>query len=509
MSVTQEPSAPPPLAPAWEVWLIRGLLFIGLLNLGDWLVLTVPQVLRYPYGIDFGEGLLWNQVRRLLGGENIYGPITNPPYIVSNYPPGIYLLNALLQWLAPQFDPLLLGRSVSVAGTLAIIAALFALVRRYAFAPHWTWLLPLAWLFAAPAWRWGVVMRVDSIGIAMTLWGLVIATSGRPWIGAPLWMLAAFTKHSLVAAPLAWALSGSRFADARRWLPLLLIPGLYLAGQLMTGGGLLQHIVGFTANEFRAVRLLAGVGEYLAISLPLWGLWGLVGLPVAWQPVNRPWTCYLALSTATLVTFAATGSDSNYYLEPLAALLAAIIVAAGSTPQSPVKEDSPRPAALPAVAGALPLLLIAAFAATNRWGASPEFLLIHQPARSRVAGDQLVQWLHAAEGPILSEEYTFLLRADKFPDFQPYIFRLLAESGKWDESPILDHLQEGGYDYLVLRTNLFQPGNAEEAGMDRLGAGFDRLTTSMEQAIKNRYEIDPRSPVLAESEWYLYRKRLQ
>lgn len=277
----------------------------------------------------------------------------------------------------------------------------------------------------------------------------------------------------------------------------------------MTGGGLLQHIVGFTANEFRAARLLAGAGEYLAISLPLWGLWGLVGLPVAWQPVNRPWTCYLVLSTATLVTFAATGSDSNYYLEPLAALLAAIIVAAGSTQQSPMKEDSPRPAASPAVAGALPVLLIAAFAATNRWGASPEFPLIHQPARSRAAGDQLVHWLHAAEGPILSEEYTFLLRADKFPDFQPYIFRLLAESGKWDETPMLDRLQSGDYDYLVLRTNLFQTGNAEESGADRLGAGFDRLTTPMEAAIKNRYEIDPRSPVLAESEWYLYRKRLQ
>lgn len=509
MLVTQEPSAPPPQVPAWEVWLTRALLLLCLINLGVWLVLIVPQVLRYPYGIDFGEGLLWNQVRRLLGGENIYGPITSPPYIVSNYPPGIYLLNALLQWLAPQADPLLLGRSVSVAGTLAIVGALFALVRRYALAPHWAWLLPLAWLLAAPAWRWGVVMRVDTIGIALTLWGLVVATSGRPWGGAPLWMLAAFTKHSLVAAPVAWALSGSRFADARRWLPLLLIPAVYLVGQLMTGGGLMQHIVGFTANEFRAARLLAGAGEYLAISLPLWGLWWLVGFPAAWQPANRPWTCYLALSTATLVTFAATGSDSNYYLEPLAALLAAIIVAAGSAHQSPAEADAPLPVAAPAFAGALPVLLFAAFAATNRWGASAEFPLIHQATRSRAAGDQLVQWLQAAAGPILSEEYTFLLRAEKFPDFQPYIFRLLAESDKWDESPMLDRLQEGGYDYLVLRTNLFQPGNAEEAGMDRLGAGFDRLTTPMEQAIKFRYEIDPRSPVLAESEWYLYRKRLQ
>lgn len=503
---------PSPVRPLGGWWVAAGILLC--LNLLWWLASVVPLALSYPYGLDFGEGMLWNQVRRILAGEVIYGPITDPPWIVANYPPGFYYLTAALQRLAPAADPLFLGRLLAIAGSLCILTLLAMLVRRTPAAsrPVWLWLIPLLWLCAAPAWRWGVVMRVDTVAIALTLSGLLFVTGARPrlWPAAICFALAVLTKHSLWAAPLAClfapAISGNRQECLRRW-PLLALPlsGLLL-GNLVTGGGLFQHIVGYTANEFRPLRLWLGVQEYVALSLPLWGCWLLAGPRRWWDPAVRVWTLYLALATSTLLTFGATGSDSNYYLEPLAALLAALIASWSTRTQLPEPATPPTSCAgfpATAVAG----LLLVTFALTARWGQAGEFPLIRDPIGEKQRGDALVAWLTEQPGPVLAEEFSFALRAGKPPDFQPHIFRLLAETGKWDQAPFLERLDRADYAALLLRTDLFQPGNAEEAGRDQLGAGFDRLTPEMEARIRARYRLAPAGPVNSGGEWYRYLPR--
>lgn len=513
--------APAPSAARWSPWvaLLGGLLVLNALG---WLLGAVPVALRYPYGIDFGEGLILNQARRLLAGEIIYGPVDQLPYIVANYPPLFYLLNAAAAKLLPAVEPLMLGRLLAIIGNLGIMGALFALVRRQgATAPLWLWLIPLCWLLTAPAWRWGLVVRVDTIAIALSLWGLYWATAEKLGVAFALFFGALSTKHSMVSAALSAVLrrdaTGIHIRSPQFGLFLGLM-AIVIVGLALFPGDVDAHIRRYTANEFHFARLLAGLSEYLAISLPLWVLLLVSHRDLQSSHETAPWCIYLVLSTLTLVTFAATGSDSNYYLEPLAALLAMIIVATGG--QARQSPSPPAPLQIrsgiwsgaggegfPWNADATVFALLIAFAATNRWGAAGEFPLLADPAGAKRGGEEIVARLRESAGPALSEDYTFLLKAGKTPDFQPYIFRLLAETGKWDEEPFIAMLRAQYYDQMVLRTNLFEAGNAEEAGADTMGAGFDRLSPQMEEAIRANYELDPRGPVLADGVWFLYRSR--
>src|SRR5947208_770989 len=73
------------------------------------------EAVRYPFGLDYGEGIVLQQVL-LTPGAHMYGAITDAPYIVFNYPPIYHLAVRLAMLLG--FDPLMAGRGLSVACTL-------------------------------------------------------------------------------------------------------------------------------------------------------------------------------------------------------------------------------------------------------------------------------------------------------------------------------------------------------------------------------------------------------
>ena len=106
--------------------LIAGLLLV--LRTGIYLV-RAGAALRYPYQLDYGEGIVWQQLR-LIGQGRGYGPIDGVPAIVFHYPP---LYHQVTAWLAALTggDELQTGRTLSLACTLiaaALIARLAALL---------------------------------------------------------------------------------------------------------------------------------------------------------------------------------------------------------------------------------------------------------------------------------------------------------------------------------------------------------------------------------------------
>ncbi|MEO7993451.1 MAG: hypothetical protein ABI743_03555 [bacterium] len=475
-----------------------------------WLVCGIFAVL-FPYGLDFGEGVLANQARLLGLGRTIYGPIDQPPWLVSNYPPVMMALAALLHRLVPPLTELAAGRVLAMLGTIGIVAVLVRLARLNRHSPWWALMPPWLWLVAVPAFRWGQVFRVDTLGIAFALWGLFCLTFAKPrWriLGMALLIAAVFTKQSLMAAPLAWLICHDGSPEAKRERALFVAAGLLVFGGLefATGGGLLRHTVFYTANTFHIARLMAGLSEYLAMVLPLLLLvgWQLARLrEPMWRHLRgRTWLVYGMLSSLTLITFGATGSDSNYYLEPLAALLAIIAICpAGLLEPDPDVSLGPLTLSSNALGG----LLVAAFMGISIWGQSGTYMAVPNDQWTAETRDQqLMEQLRQVPGPVLSEDFSFTLAAGKEPDFQPYIFRLLAEKGKWDETRFVQRLTDGYYDRIVLHANLFQPGNSEEPGSDPLGAGYDRLTPAMEDAIRAHYALVPPESQWFDGQWYLY-----
>src|SRR5262245_25698554 len=73
------------------------------------------DAVRYPFGIDYGEGIVWQQLL-LIPGPRMYGAITDVPYIVFHYPPVYHLAVRAVMLLG--LDPLMAGRGLSVACTL-------------------------------------------------------------------------------------------------------------------------------------------------------------------------------------------------------------------------------------------------------------------------------------------------------------------------------------------------------------------------------------------------------
>ena len=167
------------------------------------------DAVRYPFGLDYGEGIVWQQVL-LIPGPRMYGAITDA---VHRIPLSSRLSPCGTCGDAAGLDPLMAGRGLSVACTLAA-AGLCAWLVRCGISEHVNGmarvggctigaLLPLS---LGPVEYWSVLMRVDMLAICLSFLGvaMVVKSVQRPaWlaIAMPIFVLAVYTKQTTVAAP--------------------------------------------------------------------------------------------------------------------------------------------------------------------------------------------------------------------------------------------------------------------------------------------------------------------
>ena len=191
------------------------------------------DAVRYPFGLDYGEGIVWQQVL-LIPGPRMYGPITDAPFIVFHYPPVYHL--AVRAAMLLGFDPLMAGRGLSVACTLAA-AGLCAWLVNCGISEHVNGLarvvgctigalLPLS---LGPVEFWSVLMRVDMLAICLSFLGVAIVVESirRPaWLAVamPIFVLAVYTEQTALAAPAA-ALAVSLALNRRQTIIALIYGG--------------------------------------------------------------------------------------------------------------------------------------------------------------------------------------------------------------------------------------------------------------------------------------------
>ncbi|HEX9373165.1 MAG TPA: hypothetical protein VF897_19285, partial [Roseiflexaceae bacterium] len=321
------------------------------------------HLLTYPYPLDYGEGPLLAQVSLLRAGTPIwrlYSDPGAPPYAVVNYPPVYHLLAALVALPLGDYAgaTLLAGRLVSLAATFAAVLALWLLSddgtgtiypastaddRRIMASPvisgRWSvvarMLIVLAFLGLPIVREWAVVMRVDMLGLALGLWGLLIVRGnvGRRrvlWAALPL-ALSLFVKPSLLAAPgtaLVWLL----FRDWRRalLLGLLIVTGsglLFVLLQLASGGWFAIHILAANANDWQYELAHGFWRDQMLI------LWPMIAAATLGFLVRRPTTAvldaqfsllplyYTLFGAITAFGIGKVGAYTNYFLEFYAGLI--------------------------------------------------------------------------------------------------------------------------------------------------------------------------------------------
>src|SRR4051794_13642617 len=184
-------------------------------------------VLRYPWTIDYDEGVNIGSAYLLSQGQNPYGP-NHDGFVSTPYPPIHTVLGALI--LRVGGISLLGGRLLSLVATLAtalLAAWLVACEAGQRFAGLLGGLLAAALFLAlGPTIVWASFYKQDMLALALGLAGLCwIARwpAGRRVYGALPWLvLAVYTKQTAVTAPLAAILyllwrdwrTGLRFAVA-------------------------------------------------------------------------------------------------------------------------------------------------------------------------------------------------------------------------------------------------------------------------------------------------------
>ena len=134
--------------------------------------------LTFGHSLNYGEGVLLDQVRRIQLGEGLYPTFTEAPYLIDNYPPIYPFLASLIP--SPEGSPFFGGRLLSVVATLISATMVALLVRRFSG--------DAAGLFCAAIFlcipevnRFAVFMRVDSLGLAFGLVGLYAILGPNRW----------------------------------------------------------------------------------------------------------------------------------------------------------------------------------------------------------------------------------------------------------------------------------------------------------------------------------------
>lgn len=438
--------------------------------------------IRYPFELDYGEGIVWQQAL-LIPGHRMYGDINQFPFLVFHYPPLYHLVVRGIAALG--FDFLASGRAVSVACTLAI-GALAAAISFHAAHETTSRIAALAGAAVAglgvfcywPVVLWSPLLRVDMLAVALSLLGVwwMVRSPGHPgrlYLAVVAFVLAVYTKQTCIAAPLA-TLPIMLIVDRTHGIKaalLGLLLGLAALALLegLTHGNFLRHILLYNLNRYSLRTALVMIAQE-------WPHLGFLSLAMAAVcvvqrrlAVRGAWTSlaafrqemranpdsltlailmlYFGISTARLVMLGKSGGALNYIIEwmcvwsVLIGTLTATIVdkACGNRPGSRH------------IMGQLALLLVPALLicqVATMPAAASQIYGIHDRNRNEQL-DRLLAGVTHANRPVLSDDMVLLMKAGKTVPWEPAIFAELASTGRWDERQVIDMIAAHDFAFII------------------------------------------------------------
>lgn len=418
-------------------------------------VFLVGIKIGYPFALGLGESPLMQAVMRLSDGRIPYRELSSPPYSLVPYGPVYLLLSALLY---KMHETLYLGgRLITLGATLTTAALVYGTVRRLwprgGLAPA----IAAAMLFVGHPYteQWSVQVNVDMLGVCLSLGTFTLLSRRTAADQAPTWkeplaaVTAFFTKSSMIAA------SAGYFVDrllAKRYrtacLYALCAGGaaalLYAALYRVTDGWYYYHttyeigrrIVFYEFILFYWYDALK-TGPLTVVAIMLLLLW-----PAARRSAGRLYVAYLGFALLLTSSLSKQGSDTNYLLEScaLGAVCAGGILSVLALREAPAAR----------------LARIAAWAlcAAQLWTwAVPDLDWTGIRARYNENArffTRITEFVRQANGPVLSEDMSLLLRAGKEIFYEPFPLGQMSYSGVWDDTHILRELDNKTFPMAIL-----------------------------------------------------------
>jgi hypothetical protein len=456
-----------------------GVLLLVLVAAAGFFVADGARVIRFPYPMDYGEGPLLDQTQRLGRLESLYrADLAAPPYTVSNYPP-VYplVLSPLGRLWGPAFWYGRLLSWLSIVAAAVFVGLILEALTRDRLAAVMGGLALLAF---PPVAYWSSLYRVDALALALSLagvWLVVRRPAGRLTVpaAAALLVAAIYTRQSYgVAAPLAACVWLGQATSWRRALALAALTGglgagLFLALDVVTGGGFSFNIVSANLNAYQAGSL----AQYLT---DVWALMPFALAAVAAFLLLAPWfrvpswqlvAPYVLGAVVSGLTVGKVGSNVNYLIELGAGV--SLSIGAVLAWQRPHR----------AVHGVIALFL--ALDLTLVVLASPYRTVTYVRLKQGEDARHLLDVIHRAPGIVLADEDMGLLPLDGRPIFfQPFEMTQLARAGRWDQRPFLAEIERQAFAAILIYR------------IPELPLHRQRWTDEMLEAIERRYVVEER-----------------
>jgi hypothetical protein len=457
-----------------------------LLNFVSYAV-TAAHAIGYPYQLDYGEGIVWQQMRLILAGRG-YAPIDGFPAIVFHYPPGFHMGAGMLAGLT-GIDQLAAGRALSFGSTLVLAGFVAATVAHLAAEDAERTPRLVGGLLGAlvvftflPVQFFSFLMRVDMLSFALGFAGFYFGLRSvtRPkaiYVAAVLFVAAIYTKQTAIAGPASVFLVLLFLRPRTAWtgIATILAVGLTALATLswITDGGFLRHIVTYNLNRLDwhnlgAIRKVLQIHSvYLGITL-----FGILAwsrrLPPRYfregrwkhlheQLVSSPGFAarlmvliYLALTTLMLVSAMKSGAYVNYFIEWCCVIATFVGIAQIDT------------AALACGRPAIAKSRVWSVLVTTAVAVQTLFLLGNADQRfapgisDRTEPAQLAALVRAAPGPVIGDNMVAILRGGKPVIWEPAIFAELASLGMWNERPFITRIDAREFAFFI---TLGKPGD--------------------------------------------------
>ncbi len=500
-----------------------------------WLVTALVNLTNYAHVRHVGGA--WIGLAHAFGQGQLYPPLYDAEagtYGGTRFAPiPIVLQSTMTQLLG---DPLMGGKTLHVAYTFLLIAAMIFLLRQLRV--RWSYSLLIASLFLGVriGWESGLGIRHDALAAALQLWALAAYGVGarsqaddprstrQIAVAALLCALAPLSKFSAVFAGMALAIHLA-VTDRRRFVTVFLPvtvavgPGGLLVTEWLSGGAFFETLsaclFGGAGPGGDASVLASALGIQLALYTTSWVGWSLMpvalfGLIVC---VRRAPVLALAGGWSVAVTLYASSSPgvaTNHLVEPLA--LGLVLIGAwvayldrfrnlpgGSWIRvGPTVTDLCWPAA-----GFVAMLIIVAASAFNLDRYTREFRL---SVLSVLTGDgPVLRGLEApgtafwpddvrarlgAElqtGPVLSGDASFAVYLGQDPIvLDPFMLRVIAAKNESARQALVDRIRAQEFSAIVTRRGFAAPPTDDDPGFRGMHWGPE-----VGDAIRAHYRFEP------------------
>lgn len=446
--------------------------------------------IRFPYELDYGEGLMLAQALRLVRGESLYNDYTHYPFVVSNYPPiFVALVSVGVKLLGSSFA---FGRALAVGCAIGVAIMMGVLLRRCGTGVVAAVGAPAFFLSNLFVTLWSGFMRVDSLALLLVLGGLYCVLRGGKWLLAAVLLMAAasYTKQSMIAGLAAgfvylWWMGRRRNAVlfASSWAVIVLVA--FALFQAVSRGWFYRHMVIANANPWQADLAWWFVQTTLQRWPVLFAIAGIAAGVVAAgafrrrdgpPPVaagvhgERLLLPYFIFAAGASLTVGKLGASVNHMIEPIIAAL----LLAGLGYDRLVSARPSRAAQGLWVAAAAALLgqAIAMWCPPSRFD---------QGRTDAAQGAKLAAKLIAqTKGDIIGEPVSLLVMNGRPLLLDPATFSCMYLAGFWDPAPLLRDINDQRFGLI------FMNGQAHW-GAPKHGLYGSRWSARIMEAIRARY----------------------